>query len=72
VQQAGCTVLRGQGSGNARSLVDFIEKATWTLVGVVVVLSVVSAAFIPKNETIKNSELRYEQTTSGSGFEGEE
>ena len=31
VQQAGCAVLRGQGSGNAHSLVDFIEKATLSL-----------------------------------------
>lgn len=28
---------------------DFIEKATWTLVGLIIVLSVVSAKFIPSN-----------------------
>ena len=51
---------------------DFIEKATWTLVGVVVVLSVVSAAFIPKNETANSSELRYDQTIPTSDLGGEE
>ena len=45
---------------------DFVEKATWTLVGVVVVLSVLSASFIPKNENIRNSELRYDQTQQAS------
>jgi len=39
---------------------DFLEKATWTLVGIVVILSIASAAFLPKasqNEvsTIKNA-----------------
>ena len=47
---------------------DFIEKATWTLVGVVIILSVLSAAVLPKNEADKSSELRgqYEdmQTTA--------
>jgi len=37
---------------------DFIEKATWTLVGVVVVLSVLSAAVLPKNEATEKTELR--------------
>ena len=37
---------------------DFIEKATWTLVGVVVVLSVLSAAVLPKNEAIGTTELK--------------
>lgn len=27
---------------------DFLEKATWTLVAIIVVLSIVSAAFLPK------------------------
>jgi preprotein translocase subunit SecG len=42
---------------------DFIEKATWTLVAVVIVLSVISAAFLPKHETTRDSELKgqYEQ-----------
>ena len=41
-----------------RKTTDFIEKATWTLVAVVVVLSVLSAAFLPKNETIRDTELK--------------
>ena len=42
---------------------DFVEKATWTLVAVVIVLSVISAAFLPKQETVRGTELRgqYEQ-----------
>ncbi|MFA6884612.1 MAG: preprotein translocase subunit SecG [Paludibacteraceae bacterium] len=36
---------------------DFIEKATWILVGVVVFLSVVSAGFIPTQNKIQSSEL---------------
>ena len=45
---------------------DFVEKATWTLVGVVIFLSVLSASFIPKNENIRNSQLKYEQTQQTS------
>ncbi|MDR1730234.1 MAG: preprotein translocase subunit SecG [Prevotellaceae bacterium] len=41
-----------------RKTTDFIEKATWSLVAVVIVLSVLSAAFLPKNETVKSSELK--------------
>ena len=46
-----------------RKTTDFIEKATWTLVAVVIVLSVLSAAFLPKNETARDTELKgqYEQ-----------
>jgi len=58
---------------------DFIEKATWTLVAVVIVLSVVSAAFLPKNEIIRDTELKgqYEQMQQTSpanapDFGGEE
>ena len=42
---------------------DFIEKATWTLVAVVIFLSVLSAAFLPKSETVRDTELKgqYEQ-----------
>ena len=28
---------------------DFLEKATWTLAGIVIVLSIVAAAFLPNN-----------------------
>ena len=45
---------------------DFIEKATWTLVAVVVFLSVLSAAFLPKSETVRGSELRHEQMQNTS------
>ncbi len=41
-----------------RKTTDFIEKATWTLVAVVIVLSVLSAAFLPKNEIVRDSELK--------------
>ena len=43
---------------------DYVEKATWTLVAVVIVLSVLSAAFLPsKEEVVKGSALKeqYEQ-----------
>ena len=33
-----------------RKTTDFLEKATWTLAGVVVVLSIVITAFIPRSE----------------------
>jgi preprotein translocase subunit SecG len=47
---------------------DFVEKATWTLVAVVIVLSVLSAAFLPKNETIRDTELKgqYEEMQNTS------
>lgn len=31
-----------------RKTTDFVEKATWTLAGVVLLLSIVAAAFLPK------------------------
>jgi preprotein translocase subunit SecG len=37
---------------------DFVEKATWTLVGIVVVLSIMSAAVLPKQEMTRDSELK--------------
>jgi preprotein translocase subunit SecG len=37
---------------------DFIEKATWTLVSIVVVLSIMSAAVLPKQEMVRDSELK--------------
>ena len=36
---------------------SFVEKATWTLAGVVLVLSVIATAFLPKNETAGQSEI---------------
>ncbi len=60
-----------------RKTTDFIEKATWTLVAVVIVLSVLSAAFLPKAETTRGTELKgqyeqMEQTAPASGIEGVE
>lgn len=33
-----------------RKTTDFLEKGTWVLAGTMVVLSVLSAAFVPKND----------------------
>lgn len=41
-----------------RKTTDFLEKATWTLAGVVVVLSVVATAFIPRAQKMRDSELK--------------
>lgn len=40
-----------------RKTTDFLEKATWTLAGIVLVLSVIATAFLPKNETAGQSEI---------------
>ena len=37
---------------------DFLEKATWTLEGVVIVLSIVITAFIPRAEHTNQSEIK--------------
>ena len=41
-----------------RKTTDFLEKATWTLAGTVVVLSIVITAFIPKADEGARSEIR--------------
>ena len=41
-----------------RKTTDFLEKATWTLAGVVVVLSIVITAFIPRSEETNQSEIK--------------
>ncbi len=41
-----------------RKTTDFLEKATWTLAGTVVVLSVVITAFIPKVHQAVQSEIQ--------------
>ena len=41
-----------------RKTTDFLEKATWTLAGVVVVLSIVITAFIPRSENTNQSEIK--------------
>lgn len=41
-----------------RKTTDFLEKATWTLAGVVVVLSIIATAFIPRAQVVEDSELK--------------
>jgi preprotein translocase subunit SecG len=41
-----------------RKTTDFLEKATWILAGVVVLLSIFITSFIPRNEGADQSEIR--------------
>lgn len=41
-----------------RKTTDFLEKATWTLAGAVIVLSIVITAFIPSAENSVQSEIK--------------
>ena len=41
-----------------RKTTDFLEKATWTLAGTVVVLSIVITAFIPRAQHTTQSEIK--------------
>ncbi len=41
-----------------RKTTDFLEKATWTLAGTVVVLSIAITSFIPSSQTVKQSEIK--------------
>ncbi len=41
-----------------RKTTDFLEKATWTLAGTVIALSIVITAFIPRTERASQSEIR--------------
>ncbi|WP_106830561.1 preprotein translocase subunit SecG [Parabacteroides pacaensis] len=41
-----------------RKTTDFLEKATWTLAGIVVVLSITATAFIPRVQQVQDSELK--------------
>ena len=41
-----------------RKTTDFLEKATWTLAGTVVVLSIVITAFIPRAQHANQSEIK--------------
>ena len=41
-----------------RKTTDFLEKATWTLAGIVVVLSIVITAFIPREQHATQSEIK--------------
>ena len=37
-----------------RKTTDFVEKATWTLAGTVVILSIVASAFLPSANTVSH------------------
>ncbi len=41
-----------------RKTTDFLEKATWSLAGAVILLSIVITAFIPKAQETTESEIR--------------
>jgi preprotein translocase subunit SecG len=41
-----------------RKTTDFLEKATWTLAGTVIVLSIIITAFIPRAERTTQSEIK--------------
>ena len=41
-----------------RKTTDFLEKATWTLAGTVIVLSIIITAFIPRHEQSSQSEIK--------------
>lgn len=41
-----------------RKTTDFLEKATWSLAGSIVVLCVVASLFIPRNQATKDSSIR--------------
>ncbi len=41
-----------------RKTADFLEKATWTLAGALLVLSVVASMAIPKNNIVKESRIQ--------------
>lgn len=41
-----------------RKTTDFLEKATWSLAGIVVVLSIVITAFIPREQHAVQSEIK--------------
>lgn len=41
-----------------RKTTDFLEKATWTLAGTVIVLSILITAFIPREQQAVQSEIK--------------
>ena len=53
---------------------DFVEKATWVLVSVVVVLSIASAAFYPRETVTEDSVLKdqVEQLPATSDLDAQE
>ena len=58
-----------------RKTTDFVEKATWTLAGTVVILSIVASAFLPSVNTgshgseIKDAIKKEIPATAQPGFE---
>jgi len=54
----------GQMTG-VRKTADFLEKATWTMAGALIVLSVISSFVIPRaNEEVKKSKLEEQVNNS--------
>ena len=60
--QKGGGLASGFSSSNqimgVRKTTDFLEKATWSLAGAVIVLSIVITAFIPRTEHAAQSEIK--------------
>ena len=58
-----------------RKTTDFLEKATWSLAGAIIVLSIVAAAFLPSNQVTNRSEIKenIQQSlpTTTPGFENQ-
>jgi preprotein translocase subunit SecG len=44
-----------------RKTTDFLEKATWTLAGTLLFLSVIAAAFIPRETGVNDDSIMQEQ-----------
>ena len=55
----------GGGSGNqimgAKKTTDFLEKATWTLAGALIVLSLISNFAIPRQNTEESNEIKAQE-----------
>lgn len=49
-----------------RKTTDFVEKATWSLIGAIVVLSIVSVFFHPTGEATTGSVIEMQSTTEQS------
>ena len=57
-----------------RKTTDFLEKATWSLAGTVVILSIVAAAFLPSQNAASGSEIKVQQSlpvNTKPGFENQ-
>ncbi|MDO5572099.1 MAG: preprotein translocase subunit SecG [Bacteroidales bacterium] len=50
---------------------DFLEKATWSLAGALIVLSILAAVFLPRNIVVDQSELngQIKTETAAPGFD---